>query len=195
MKSFRVRVKSLQPMLQKSPRGIDPTDPIVKQMKAITSKQAKKRTESDLALLDKLEFMVGLYWNGKHVYVPDVNIVGTITAGAAENRRGREVKAGVDVVESEVPLIYDGPRDPEKLYEARFVDRRMVKNKGGGGAVMRTRPRFNEWALEFTLMVDEHVIEPKHVKEALEIAGLRKGLGDFRPRFGRFEVVSWKEAA
>jgi hypothetical protein len=195
MKTFKVRVESLQPLLMKSPRGVDPTDPIVKQIKAITSKRSKQRTDADLALLDKLEFMVGLYWNDKAVYVPDVNLIGAIRDGAKANRRGREISAGVDVIESEIPLLYDGPKTPDQLYEARFADRRMVKNKGGGGAVMRVRPRFNKWALEFSVIVDEHVIEPQYVRDALEHAGLRVGLGDFRPRFGRFSVVGWKEAA
>jgi hypothetical protein len=193
MKTVSVGVRGVQPLLMKSSRGIDPTDPMVKQMRAITSK--RKKTDADLLELDRLEFLVGLYWNGSAVYIPDVNIVGTIRDGAKANRRGREIQAGVDVQEVEVPLVYDGPKTPEALYEARWVDRRAVRNKGTGGAVMRVRPRFNEWALRFTLVVDNHIADPKDVKAALEHAGLRNGLGDFRPRFGRFEVTAWKEAA
>lgn len=187
-----VSIKGIQPLLQKSPRGIDPTDPVVRQMKAITSK--RKKTDADHGEIDRLEFLVSLYWNGSYVYVPDLNIVGVIRDGAKANRRGREIQAGVDVAEAEVPLIYDGPKTPEALYEGRWADRRPVKNNGGG-RVMRVRPRFNAWALSFTLLIDEHVTDPKDVRSALEHAGLKIGLGDFRPRFGRFEVTSWKEAA
>lgn len=193
VQTFSVEVRGKQPLLMKSARSVDPTDPLTKKLKAITSKKTKK-TDDDLAAMDRIEFELGLYHNGATPFLPDVNIIGTIRDGAKVNRRGREIAAGIDVVESEVPLTYDGPRDAEKLYEQRYVDRRMIKNKGAGGAVMRTRPRFNQWGLQFTLAVDDEVVSPDHVREALVIAGARVGLGDFRPRFGRFEVVSWRKA-
>lgn len=195
MKRVQVTIRGIQPLLMKSSRSVDPTEPLVKAMRAITSKPARKRTDSDLEDLDRLEFELGLYWNGQCVYLPDMNILGMIRDGAKANRRGREIQAGVDILESEVPLIYDGPRTPEALYEARWADRRMVKNKGTGGAVMRVRPRFNQWAATFTLAIDPNVLSVKDVRVSLEHAGFRVGLSDFRPRFGRFEVTEWKEIA
>ncbi len=193
VRTFKVELRGKQPLIMKSARSVDPTDQLVKQVKAITSKKTKK-TDADLVVLDRLEFELGLYHNESGPYIPDVNIVGAIRDGAKVNRRGREIQAGLDVVESEVPLMYDGPRDVDGLYEGRFADRRMIKNKGSGGAVMRVRPRFNAWGLKFTLAVDDEVISPEHVREALMVAGSRVGLCDFRPRFGRFEVVSWAKA-
>lgn len=193
MKKVNIEVRGIQPLLMHSPQGVDPTHPLVRQMKAITSKGSKKKSDADLAEQDWLEYQLALYWNGQFVYVPDTAVLGTINAGAKENRRGLEVKAGVDVVESEVPLIYDGPRTPQELYEKRFVDRRPAGVQKA--RVMRVRPRFNVWALRFQLVIDDNVMNPGDVKTALEIAGLRKGLLDHRPRFGRFEVASWKEAA
>jgi hypothetical protein len=187
------RIQGIQPLLMKSCRGVDRTDPIVQRMKAITDKAAKKRTDADWLELDRLEFEVGLYWNGTSVYMPDVNIIGAIRDGARAERKGKDILAGVDVVEAEIPIAYDGPKTIDGLYEARFVDRRRIKNAGSGGAVMRVRPRFNQWAIAFGLVIDEKVVSPKDVKAALEYAGQRKGIGDFRPRFGRFQVVGWKE--
>jgi hypothetical protein len=195
MKTVRVEIRGIQPLLMKSGRGVDPTDPLVKRIKAITSK--RKKTDSDILQLDRLEFECGLYWDEsqERVYVPDFNIVGLIRDGAKANRRGKEMSAGVEPAEERVPLVYDGPKDIDGLYEAGFVDRRMVKNKGSGGSVMRVRPRFKAWGLSFSLLVDDQVATLSDVRSALENAGLRVGLGDFRPRFGRFEVVGWKEAA
>jgi hypothetical protein len=195
MKTVRVEIRGIQPLLMKSGRGVDPTDPLVKRIKAITSK--RKKTDSDILQLDRLEFECGLYWdeNQARVYVPDFNIVGLIRDGAKANRRGKEMSAGVEPAEERVPLVYDGPKDIDGLYEAGFVDRRMVKNKGSGGSVMRVRPRFKAWGLSFSLLVDDQVATLADVRSALENAGLRVGLGDFRPRFGRFEVVGWKESA
>jgi hypothetical protein len=178
----------------KSARSVDPTDPLVKQLKSITSKVSKKRTDDDLKQMDRIEFELGLYHNGATPFIPDVNLVGVIREGGRINRRGREINAGIDVLETEVPLQYDGPRDVQGLYDKRFADRRVIRNKGAGGAVMRTRPKFPAWGITFTVAVDDNVVSPDVVKEALDNAGARVGLGDFRPRFGRFEVVSWRKA-
>jgi hypothetical protein len=192
MKTIEVRIESLQPMLQHSPRGVDPTDPLVRQLKAITSKGSKKKSETDLEEQDWLEFQLALYWNGECVYVPDSAILGSIRGGARVNRRGREVEAGVDIEAADIPLEYEGPRTPRELYDARFVDRRRVGIQKA--SVMRVRPRFNAWALAFRLLVDDEVINVSDVKSAVQLAGQRVGLLDHRPRFGRFDVVSWKEA-
>lgn len=193
MKMIDVEVRGLQPILMHSPAGIDPTHPLVIKMKEITSKGSKKKSASDLAEQDWLEFQLSIYWNGEFVFVPDTAILGTIRAGAQENRRGREVQAGVDLVDQEIQLIYDGPKTLKELYEMRFVDRRpagVMKAR-----VMRVRARFNQWSLCFRLIVDDAVMNVADARKALEVAGLRKGLLDHRPRFGRFEVTQWKEAA
>jgi hypothetical protein len=190
MALINVEVKGIQPLLMHSPAGIDPTHPLARQQREIT-KKGKKKTDSDLAELDRIGFELGLYWNGQYVYVPDTAILGVLRAGAAEARLGKDVQAGVDIVESEVPLIYDGPKTPDALYAARFVDRRPAGVQKA--RVMRTRPRFNSWGLRFQLLIDDAVMNAADVLKALQVAGLRKGLLDFRPRFGRFEVTEWKE--
>lgn len=193
MKLVDVEVRGLQPLLMHSPQGVDPTHPLVRQMKDITSKGSRKKSSSDLEEQDWLEFQLALYHDGQQVYVPDTALVGAIREGAKQNRRGREVQAGVDVVGETIPLKYDGPKTPRELYEARFVDRRPAGVQKA--RVMRVRPRFNAWGLAFTLVVDDKIMNPGDVRAALEIAGLRCGLLDHRPRFGRFEVATWKERA
>jgi hypothetical protein len=190
MKTINVELRGLQPLLMHNPRGVDPTDPLVIQKKTLTDKPAKKKTPDDLLQIDWLDYQLSIYHNDSiGAYVPDVAVVGVIRAGATEQRNGTKVQAGVDVSETEVPLIYDGPRTIRDLYEQRFADRRPV---GVNDArVMRVRPRFNQWELRFRLFVDESVIDPGKVREATELAGLRKGLLDYRPRFGRFEVTAW----
>jgi hypothetical protein len=193
MKAFEVSLKHMQPLLMHSPAGVDPTNPLTRAMKAITSKGSKKKTESDLEQQDWLEFQLALYHNEQGPYVPDTALLGAIRDGAKANRRGREVQAGVDIAETEIPLIYDGPRGARELYEARFVDRRPAGVQKA--RVMRVRPRFNQWGLTFRLLLDDKVMNPRDLRESLEYAGLRSGLLDHRPRFGRFEVSGWKEVA
>lgn len=192
MKRVNVEVRGIQPLLMHSPQGVDPTHPLVREKKALTSKPPKKKTDADHETVDWLDYQLAIYFNGKHVYVPDTAIMGTLRAGAAEASNGKNVLAGVDIAELEVPLIYEGPQTVRELYDQRFVDRRPAGVQKA--RVMRVRPRFNVWALRFSLVVDEAVIALDKVRTSLEVAGLRKGLLDHRPRFGRFEVTSWKEA-
>ena len=62
---------------------------------------------------------------------------------------------------------------------------------------MRHRAMFNDWELSFSLTLDTEVITPKMLRQIVDIAGKRIGLGDFRPQtkgqFGRFVVTDWKE--
>ena len=64
------------------------------------------------------------------------------------------------------------------------------------GRVMRYRPMFKKWVLEFH-MQSEDEIPAEVIKEALEIAGKYVGIGDWRPekkgKFGKFQVTKFKE--
>lgn len=79
------------------------------------------------------------------------------------------------------------------------VDSRRVVNPHTGGCMMCHRPSFHDWKIRFTLEVDTDMISTKVVREIVDAAGKKVGLGDFRPArkgpFGQFVVVSWKETA
>ncbi|MBM3254654.1 MAG: hypothetical protein FJZ16_10395 [Candidatus Omnitrophica bacterium] len=58
--------------------------------------------------------------------------------------------------------------------------------------IVKGRPRFNSWELEFTINFSEDRIRKDTLKQILEEAGATKGIGDYRPKFGRFEVVRFE---
>ena len=62
------------------------------------------------------------------------------------------------------------------------------------GRVMRIRPMLKKWKLSFTMLWDEKLIPKSVLKDMLDSAGAEVGIGDWRPRFGRFMVTSFKEA-
>ena len=57
--------------------------------------------------------------------------------------------------------------------------------------IVKSRPRFNSWEIEFTVNFDESRIKKETLKQILEEAGQSKGIGDYRPKFGRFALVSF----
>jgi len=54
--------------------------------------------------------------------------------------------------------------------------------------VVKGRPKFNSWELEFNIKYDEKRVKKDTLKQILEEAGATKGIGDYRPKFGRFKV-------
>jgi hypothetical protein len=86
---------------------------------------------------------------------------------------------------------------PSDHKEPWQVDTRAVRIPATGGRILCHRPSFNDWRLTFTMTVDTSLIGTKLVREIVDAAGRRIGLGDFRPDrkgpFGKFVVVAWKE--
>lgn len=173
------------PLLMHSDRGANPLDPEVKAHKVFTSK--RKKTDDDLMEIAWGEFKLALYWDEKlGPYIPAQNVDGTIVNGGKKNRLGSTFKASGRCVEDKIKLIYKGPKEPKKLYEAGFVDvRSVVVNRA---RIMRVRPIFNEWSIEFDYAYDETQLDENQIVTAMENAGTLVGLCDYRPRFGRFKV-------
>lgn len=55
--------------------------------------------------------------------------------------------------------------------------------------ILRTRPRFDQWVIEFNLRYNEEKIDIETIINAMEYAGLYVGLCDSRPKYGKFSVV------
>lgn len=58
--------------------------------------------------------------------------------------------------------------------------------------VAKGRPRFNSWELEFSIKFDEKRVRKDTLKQILDEAGATKGIGDYRPKFGRFKVEKFE---
>ena len=190
METLNVRITGVTPLLMHSARGANPLDPMTKAHKQLTSK--RKKTDDDHEAIARSEWRMGLYYNEQSgVYLPTMNIRASLIAGAKFNKLGMAVKRSTILTESESPLQYDGPRDPDGLFDdGRFVNCMAV---GVGKArLMRTRPIFPEWKLDFELVYVEDQIERDQLLQAFENAGKLIGLGDFRPEcggsFGRYKV-------
>lgn len=92
-------------------------------------------------------------------------------------------------------LSIEGVCFPLKYREPWSVDRRPVCIPSTGGRILRCRPIFDEWSFSFTILLDTTMFTAKRVREFVDAAGTRSGLGDFRPAckgpYGKFKVVSW----
>ena len=193
MRKMSVWIKGIQPLLMHDCRGVNPTNRITKEIKKLTSLSAKAKTDEISERITRLEWENGLYLgeDGKPM-IPSTNIEAAIRDAARENRKGKDIVAGLKVSPDEVPLIYKGPTDKNGLWEAGFSDVRIARVERS--RVPRCRPRFNNWELRFVIEYSEKEIEDEAMKEYLVLAGSKKGLGDYRPKFGRFSLMSLEPA-
>ena len=104
--------------------------------------------------------------------------------------RSSLVPAALSVNEIDSPLL--GADDKTAAWE---VDSRPIVNPATKGRRLAHRPRFDVWRVSFSLDLDAGMFDPKFVRQLVDDAGARVGLGDFRPDrkgpFGKFKVVRW----
>ena len=98
------------------------------------------------------------------------------------------IPACLEIEGVEIPIIHQEPWE---------VDTRAVRIPATGGRILCYRPKFNDWSLLFTMHLDDDVMTSQLLREILDTAGKRIGLGDFRPDckgpFGKFVVTHWEE--
>jgi hypothetical protein len=107
-------------------------------------------------------------------------------AGAWKGKNRTTMKstlAHISAVEELVPLChFDGT--PIRSY---VIDQRPVVVVSA--RIIRARPRYDEWSTTFTISYDHQLVpDARIIVDILADAGSRLGVGDHRPRFGRFRV-------
>lgn len=133
------------------------------------------------------------------LYLPGAAIARLLReAGGAHKQRGSRksvkylVPAAVIVLDDAIALL--DPQDSLALKDFE-VDSRPVTIPSTKGRIMRHRPRLDSWAAEFSLQIDENVLDVELIHLLLEEGGRQLGVGDFRPDrggpFGRFAIASW----
>lgn len=191
MNKYRMELVGTRPLLMHNIQALgDPLHPVAKAIKRISAK--RKKTDEDHEEMRRLEFHGGLYIDDEiGPYLPAANFMRCLVDAARITREGKDVERGVIVLTDQAPLEYDGPRTDKGLWEdERFRDISMVRI--GRARVARCRPVFNDWGATFELQVDSTVVSEEDFGEIVHSAGSMVGLGDFRPRFGRF-VAQVKE--
>lgn len=133
----------------------------------------------------------------ERLYYPTMNIYACLMEAGKFHKEGKNkvttargslIPAGV-MIEGEI-VYFKEPSTWE-------VDSRAVVVPSTGGRIVCHRPRLDNWVIEFTLLVDLKVFNPRFIRALVDDAGSKVGLGDFRPArkgiYGRFVVTKWEE--
>ena len=172
-------------LLVHSDRVANPFDDLTREMKTLTSK--RKKTDDDLTAIMRIEFEGGLYFSETEgPFIPTWNIKKSFIEGGRINKLGKHVERAFNAMQHTAPLVYEGPRTIQSLWDKGFYDVRLVKI--GTARTLRCRPRFWMWSLEFIADLDMNIINLAEFAQVASNAGRMIGLGDFRSRYGRYTV-------
>lgn len=117
------------------------------------------------------------------IYQPGEHIEMSMTKAAVQFKyKGK--KTYKDFVRSGIVVI---PQAIPHKKQKWAVDKRSVVINGRS-RIMRLRPVFYNWELDFKLEVINPDLDYKVLNEIMIYAGKYIGIGDYRPKFGRFVV-------
>lgn len=182
------------PLIMHNERLADPLDTITRELAAVTGK--RKKTEADHLELARIEYLGGLYTtppiasskkaNGQKPILPGWNILSCLEEGAKRHKRGRDVVRGVFPKQEYALLTFDGPAGADELWKGK--DHFLRKGvKISTSRTIRTRPLFTDWQAELLVEVDPIIFDVHSIVTIWKDCGRYAGIGDNRPRYGRFE--------
>jgi hypothetical protein len=182
---YQCKIIGATPLLCHNGLLADPTNPIVRMIKPISGKRDK--TESDYLEMSRLEWHGGLYLTDGKPCIPGEVIEACLMEAARKRKKGKQAQAGI-IVPEDAPIQYDGPTEPAEMWESgNFIHKVGVKVQRN--KVIRTRPIFKKWALDLEVLYLDSLLNRSEVESFVQIAGQIVGLGDWRPKFGRFTVA------
>ena len=188
---IEVQLKGTSPLLMHNPQMVDPEFDLNRQIKEITAK--RKKTDADLAEIERLEWYGGIYLANDDKGIPVVvqpaaKVSKCLVNTARITKQGKQVERALSFNKLYVPLIYKGPTDIDALYaDKQFHSRLSVGVQGK--RVMRVRPSFSPWALNLEgVFIEDAGLNKDDLVRIVELAGMVEGIGDNRVNgYGRFE--------
>lgn len=170
MKEVKVKIKGIKPLLQNR----------------ITLENLKTDGRVRRQIDEQEEIESKLYRNSNGCYIPSTYIEGCLKkAGSYFKYKGnltfKQLMKSVIVEPDEIPL-------GKKTYDE--IDIRPANIRGN--FIACRRPKFNDWKVEFSIIFNENIMSTEDIKRILEYAGNFIGIGAYRPKFGRFKIISFE---
>lgn len=186
-KTISFSIRGIAPLLCHNGQLANPLNSFARRMQQLNLANKKTKTEANFEEIARTEWMGSLYLNADGVpCVPGLSIESAIVEGARKFKLGKKFQSGV-FSECDWPIRYDGPKSIDELWEnTAFRDQRMVRVTTS--RVLRTRPIFRSWQLDFDVAYLPDIVTRQQIIDVVAAVGRIVGLGDYRPRFGRFEI-------
>ena len=183
------------PIMFHNDRLADPRDHYAQELSRLN--EAKKRKGADkLKILDEMAFVEwqgGMYFDDKlGPYVKSETVKASAIGAAKLFRHGTLLAQTLHVAEPRIKLKFKGPDgwdDLVKVWED-YSDRRSVNVSGK--RIIRTRPCFSDWQIDFTFVFDDEALKDDYVEKYATLAGVA-GISEGRKiGFGKFDIVRYE---
>lgn len=130
--------------------------------------------------------------------LPAEHFLGAVVkAGSSLQIKGRGKKTYKGAFQGQLDVLPDYiglTSNNSQLFDFN-IDSRPVKIKATQGRIVRHRPHILAgWRAEFDIQVADDEIPLEVIQAAVEEAGRSCCVGDYRPRFGQFRIVSFEKA-
>lgn len=183
-KTLSFKIIGVVPLLMHNGQLADPLNEFSRKMRELSSKRDK--TDADFQELGRLEWFGSLYLEKGKPCLPGEVLEAALVAAARKQKKGKQAQAGI-ICPQNYPLTYNGARKIEDLWTDQDYQRRdgvrVQQNR-----VIRTRPIFKEWSCKIQVQYDDGLLNEQEVKHIVRVSGEVIGVGDWRPKFGRFRV-------
>ena len=130
-----IDVVGTSPLLMHNPRMVDPEFEINRQMKVLTGKT--KKTDEDLRQIGRLEWFGGMYEVEGVVVQPTSKLRKCLINAGRISKQGKSIERALSLSELNVPLIYEGPKELNKLFEDKRYTSRLSVGIGSKRVVRR----------------------------------------------------------
>lgn len=179
MKEIKVRIEGTAPLLQ---HKMDADTEASLDATAIKKKTGANKDDDPRKFLYTFE--------GKVVQPAEHIVQAIIKRASGYQIQGKGKKTYKEIAQGAVNVV---PEFIPHENQNWTVDVRTAVVPATKGRIVRKRPRIDNWALEFTIQIINDQLPSAVVKAMLDDAGREGGIGDYRPRFGRFIVTRWEE--
>lgn len=192
MKTIKVQITGTTPLMLSNPQTVNPFNEFTRALKELTSKRTK--TDEDQEQIYRLKFLSSPYLNNKMQYImPAQSIHKSLVSAAKENKLGKKFERSLFIYADAIIEFEHKNYLPAELYEnyKQYVDIRPAGLQGS--KIPACRMRIDEWSFVTEIVFDETQINDSEVWNALNIAGLRYGIGTYRLQYGRFKAEEIKD--
>lgn len=183
-KKFSITIQGTSPLLMNRPSQLDIAD---------KSKDVKRETQTQ----DEIA-QAKLYRDSeKRIYLPATWFQGCIVEAGKQKKMGGKGSSKATYSKVAGSSVEINPFEIVMENANWKVFSILAVNPTTRGRNILHRPQFDKWEVSFEVVFEESQIEPAVMKELFDIAGRMVGVGDWRPakkgRFGKFQVIEWKE--
>ena len=205
-RTFQVHLEGASPLLLSNCANSDPLGEAQKLKEHYSGK--RKKSDDDHRHLRTLDWLYSAYWategqvlvdEGENQlafegyadpYLPSSNFQRCLRNAATRWKLGKATLQAISVTND--PLLqFDGPKDAVAMFVNRTPKYQLASFVKRG--VWINRCIIPGWEVDYTLTLDDEVIEVDQFRRIVNAAGKGEGLGTWRPRYGRFVCTSITE--